>query len=113
MPDILHKEMCTGSILRAGVLLKWEFFTPPQKVLCCSQTLIEIGYGHRVVVVGGRLQWIYIREGGRSDMENVNTSHGGSLGYISSLSSDISAQVSFCGRGGIKTGSWKQWKQNQ
>ena len=84
-------------------------FFPPQKVLRCSQTLIEIGSGHRVVVVG-RLQWIYIEQGGRSDIENVNTSHGGSLGYISSLSSDISAQVSFCGRwlGGVGRGGHHQ-----
>lgn len=38
-------------------------------------------------------------EGGRSDIKNVNMSQGGSLGYISTLSSDISAQVSYCGQG--------------
>lgn len=37
--------------------------------------------------------------GGRSGIKNVNMSQGGSLGYISTLSSDISAQVSYCGQG--------------
>lgn len=38
--------------------------------------------------------------GGRSDIKNVNMSQGGSLGYISTLSSDINTQTSLCGHVG-------------
>lgn len=63
--------------------------------------MIEIQYGLPVVVLV-RLRWIYIQSGmgGRSDIKNVNMSQGGSLGYISTLSSDINSQASLCGRGG-------------
>lgn len=44
------------------------------------------------------LNWL----SGRSDVKNANMSQRGSLCYISTLSSDISAQVSFCGLGPSK-----------
>lgn len=52
-------------------------------------------------MVVGRRQWIYIKSqmGGRSDIKNVNTSYGGSFGYIPTLSSDIPVQAIFCGQG--------------
>lgn len=66
VPDILYKKMCIESTLRSENVIKVGSFPPQEKVLHCNQTLIEIWYGRRVVVVG-RLQWIYIKSqwGGR------------------------------------------------
>lgn len=71
--------------------------------------MIEIQYGLWVVELVW-LHWIYIQPhmGGRSDIKNVNMSQGGSLGYISTLSSDINTQASLCGQGAVRAGSWNQ-----
>lgn len=85
-----------------------------QPVLNSNQGMIEIQYWLWVVVLVW-LHRIYIlsQMGGRSVIENVNMSQGGSLGYISTLSSDINAQASFCGQGATRARSWKQWKANR
>ena len=43
VPDILHKEMCIESILRAGMLLKWEFFSPHKRYYVAVKPWLKSG----------------------------------------------------------------------
>lgn len=52
MCHISYKTMCTESTVRSQNVIKVGVCASQQKVLHCNQTLIEIWYRHRVVVVG-------------------------------------------------------------